>query len=60
YSSAFHDWSGGDIDETTPAEIAERIVPVGALALDRIWVAESDDTETLDRFCQELFNDLNI
>lgn len=59
YSSAFHDWAGGRIDETTPADIAERIVPVGALELDHIWVADSDDTETLDRFCREVFDTLN-
>ena len=48
YSSAFHDWAGGRIDETTPAETAERIVPVGTLDLDRVWVAHSDDVETVD------------
>ncbi|WP_241560120.1 hypothetical protein [Solirhodobacter olei] len=60
YSSAFHDWAGGRIDETTPADIAERIVPVGALELDRVWVADSDDTETFDRFCREVFDSLNV
>lgn len=59
YSSAFHDWAGGRIDETTPAEIAERIVPVGTLDLDRVWVAHSDDVETLDRFCREVLDSLN-
>ena len=59
YSSAFHDWAGGRIDETTPAEIAERIVPAGTLELDRIWVANSDDVETLDRFCREFLDSLN-
>lgn len=59
YSSAFHDWAGGRFDETTPADIAERIVPVGALELDHIWVAEKDDTETLDPFCREVFDRLN-
>ena len=41
YSSAFHDWAGGRIDHTTPTEIAEQIVPVGSLDLDRFWVAGS-------------------
>lgn len=54
YSTAFHDWAGGRTDETTPAEIAERIVPTGTLELDRVWVAPSDDVETLDRFCREV------
>ena len=60
YSSAFHDWASGRIDETTPAEIAERVVPVGALELDRIWVAESDDDELLDRFGWEIFDSLHM
>jgi hypothetical protein len=59
YSSALHDWAGGRTDETTPAEIAERIVPVGTLELDRICVVNSDDVETLDRFCLEVFDSLN-
>ncbi|MEQ8480864.1 MAG: peptidase S41 [Hoeflea sp.] len=59
YSSAFHDWAGGRIDKTTPAKIAERIVPAGTLRLDRIWVANSDDVETLDRFYRDLLDSLN-
>ncbi|MDZ7603465.1 MAG: peptidase S41 [Hoeflea sp.] len=59
YSSAFHDWAGGRIDNTTPAEIAERIVPAGTLQLDRIWVANSDDAETLDRFYREFLDSLD-
>ncbi len=59
YSSAFHDWAGGRIDETTPKEIAEEIVPVGTLELDRRWIAVSDDVETLDRFCREVLDSLN-
>ena len=58
YSTALHDWAGGRIDETTPADIAERIVPIGALEPDRIWVADSDDTETLDQFCRGFFHSL--
>jgi hypothetical protein len=59
FSSAFHDWAGGRIDETTPAEIAERIVAVRTLDLDRICVLNSDDVETLDRFCLEVLESLN-
>ena len=58
YSTAFHDWAGGRIDETTPTEIAEQIVPVGTLELDRRWVANSDDVEALHRFCREVLNSL--
>lgn len=59
YSTAFHDWAGGRIDETTPAEIAQRIVSIGDLKLDHSWVANSSDTETLDRFCLKGFDSLN-
>lgn len=58
YSSAFHDWAGGRIDETTPGEIAEEIVPVGTLELDRIWTANSDDAKSPDRFCREVLDSL--
>jgi hypothetical protein len=54
YSTAFHDWAGGRTDETTPAEIADRLVPVGALELDRIWAATSDDDDARDRLCLEV------
>lgn len=60
YSTAFHDWAAGRSDMTTPAEIAERLVPAGTLELDRVWVAQSDDAETLDRFCRELLDSLHI
>jgi hypothetical protein len=59
YSSAFHDWAGGRVDETTPAEIAERIVAVGTLDMDRICVVNSDDVETQDRFCLGVLDSLN-
>lgn len=58
YSSAFHDWAGGRIDDTTPSEIAERIVPVGTLALDQRWVAHSENAETLARFCLNVLDGL--
>ncbi|WP_435256896.1 peptidase S41 [Thioclava sp. FR2] len=58
YSSAFHDWAGGQIDATTPPEIAARLVPVGSLTLDRHWAAPSDDAETLERFCRVILEDL--
>lgn len=59
YSSAFHDWAGGRIDETTPREIAAEIVPVGRLELDRYWIACSDDIEARDGFCREVLNSLS-
>jgi hypothetical protein len=59
YSSAFHDWAGGRIDETTPSEIAEEIVPVGTLELDRHWIARSDDVASRDQFCREIVDSLN-
>ena len=60
YSSAFHDWAGGRIDETTPSEIAEEIVPVGTLELDRRWVSGSDDLVALDRFYKEVLTSLSV
>ena len=50
YSSAFHDWAGGQTDETTPPEIAEKLLAAGSLTLDRHWAAPSDDAEALGRF----------
>ena len=38
YSSAFHDWENGTSDETTPAEIAQQMVPTGKLNLDLEWI----------------------
>jgi hypothetical protein len=58
YSSAFHDWEGGRIDETTPREIAEKIVAVGQLDLDQSRIAFPDDAETMYRFCREAFDSL--
>lgn len=59
YSSAFHDWAGGRIDESTPNEIAEEIVAVGELGLDHTRIAISDDVISRDRFCREIFDSLN-
>lgn len=59
YASAFHDWAGGRIDETTPSDIAKEIVPVGTLELDRTWIANTDDVESRDRFCREVLDSLN-
>lgn len=55
YSSAFHDWAGGQTDETTPPEIAENLVPVGALRIDRPWVGGDPP----DSFCLEVLTSLN-
>lgn len=59
YSSAFHDWAGGRIDETTPSEIAQEIVAVGTLEVDRAWVSNSDDVNARDRFCRKVLDSLN-
>lgn len=59
YSSAFHDWASGRVDETTPTEIAERVVPVRQLDLDRRWVIKSTDTRTFHEFCRNILSDLN-
>lgn len=59
YSTAFHDWAGGRTDETTPAEIADRMVPAGTLKPDRFWAATSDDVESRDRFCREVLECLS-
>ena len=58
HSSAFHDWAGGRIDETTPSEIAKELVPAGPLEFDRTWIAHSDDAKTLDRLCREVLDSL--
>lgn len=58
YSSALHDWAEGRIDETTPSEIAQQIVAIGTLELDRTWVAKLDDNESRNRFCREFFDNL--
>jgi hypothetical protein len=59
YSSAFHDWAGGRTDETTPSEIAEKMVSVGTLELDRTWIAQYDDVASRDRFCRKVLDTLN-
>lgn len=60
YSTAFHDWAGGRVDATTPSEIAEVIVSVGKLELDRHLVANSDDIESQDQFCRDVLESLTI
>ena len=60
YSSAFHDWAGGLVDATTPREIANEIVPVGTLQLNRRWVSGSEDLVAIDRFYKEVLTSLNI
>ena len=59
YSTACHDWAGGRADETTPTEIADRLVPAGALQPDRIWAATSDDDDARDRLCLEVLEGLS-
>lgn len=38
YSTAFHDWTSGTSDDTTPPEIARQLVPAGDLTLDQEWL----------------------
>jgi len=59
YATAFHDWAGGRTDETTPSKIAEKIVPVGTLGVNRPWIANSDDVKSRDLFCREILESLN-
>lgn len=58
YSTAFHDWAGGRADATTPSEIAQELVAVGTLALDRTWVAKPEDVAALDHVSWEVFDSL--
>ncbi|SHG74537.1 hypothetical protein SAMN05444003_0737 [Cognatiyoonia sediminum] len=59
YSTALHDWEEGRVDHTTPPEIANVIVPVGTLEIDRIWTENSDDDEARDSLCRDILRDLN-
>ncbi|MEO0677718.1 MAG: peptidase S41 [Pseudomonadota bacterium] len=46
YSTAFHDWSTGTSDDTTPSEIAKQLVPAGDLTLDQERTFDPTDAET--------------
>ncbi|SDW21697.1 hypothetical protein SAMN05444358_101240 [Ruegeria halocynthiae] len=58
YSTALHDWETGTIDQTTPPEIAEHIVPVKDLKIDHHWVESPFDEISREgvhrRFLKEL------
>lgn len=54
YATAFHDWTDGTTDQTTPAEIAAHLAPVGRLDIDHAWTADADDVETRDRLCRDI------
>lgn len=58
YSSAFHDWAGGQTDETTPPEIAEKLVSVGMLRIDRPWAGGTEGSDLPDPFCLEILTSL--
>jgi hypothetical protein len=60
YATAFHDWAGGRVDDTTARAIATEIVAAGPLEPDRAWIAHSDDAGTLDRFYREVLDSLAI
>lgn len=49
YSTAFHDWQTGSIDQTTPSEIAQQIVGAGEIAIDQKWAALTDDGKPLNQ-----------
>lgn len=59
YSSAFHDWKNGTTDETTPPEIAEKIVPVRALNLDLEWIARPAAEDTNDDLHQRILKGMS-
>lgn len=60
YSTAYHDWATGRTDETTPAEIAEQIVPVGTLKLDRSWIAGALNADPEDGVYRDILRGVNI
>lgn len=59
YSSAFHDWANGSIDDTTPEEVAREIVPVGTLKIDRSWTASPISEHELDLFYRDVLDSLS-
>ncbi|TKV75100.1 peptidase S41 [Rhizobium sp. AU243] len=59
YSSAFHDWENGTSNETTPAEIAQQMVPAGKLNLDWEWVVRSTAENAQGVFYQQVLKSLN-
>jgi hypothetical protein len=63
YSSAFHDWKNGTTDDTTPPEIARKIVPAGSLNLDLEWIerpaVEDAPTELHQRVLKSMSKSLN-
>ena len=58
YSTALHDWASGSIDRTTPPEVAEQILKVGKLEIDRHWTElpqhVESPAETYQRILREL------
>lgn len=59
YSSAFHDWENGTSDETTPVEIAQQLVPAGALSLDWEWAAKPAADDAHEAFYRQVLNRLS-
>ncbi len=59
YSSAFHDWKNGTADETTPPEVARKIVAVGALNLDLEWVQGSAAEDAQGEFHQRVLKSMS-
>lgn len=48
YSTAFHDWTLGSVDDTTPEDIAKHVVAAGSLEIDRGWIASPSDLSAPD------------
>ncbi len=59
YSTAFHDWAHGRTDKTTPPEIANQIVPVGDLSIDREWVEDPGGARSGLASYRKILDDLN-
>jgi hypothetical protein len=58
FSSALHDWETGEVDQTTPPEIAQQIVPVHRLDIDQEWLATPFDTTPRAQVYGRLIEDL--
>ncbi|MGR3511252.1 MAG: peptidase S41 [Paracoccaceae bacterium] len=58
YSSAFHDWKNGTSDETTPPEIAEKLVPAGQLSFDQVWTQKPSHAQGQDEIYRRVLERL--
>lgn len=58
YSSALHDWETGSADQTTPPEIAQQIMPVRRMEVERDWFSTPFDTTPRDIVYSRLIEEL--